>query len=246
MAVGKKLSPEPATSGSLASQSEVNAFLARMKATPVPNARRRGRLMFAMDATASRQPAWDRACHIQAEMFDASGALGGLDIQLVFYRGYMECKASGWVSSADDLRRRMTAVQCLGGRTQIGRVLAHAIKETRKAKVDALVFVGDCMEEDIDELCHLAGELGLLGVPMFMFQERDDPVARTAFQQMARLSGGAWCRFDAGSAQQLRDLLGAVAVFAAGGRAALEDYSSGKSGLVRQLTQQVGGRSDQA
>ena len=136
----------------------------------------------------------------------------------------------------------MTAVTCLGGQTQIGRVLNHALKESRREKVNAVVFVGDCMEEDIDKLCHHAGELGLLGVPVFMFHEGGEPVARRAFEQIARLSGGAYCPFDASSAQQLKELLSAVAVFAAGGRPALADYSRGKGEVVRQLSYQVGNR----
>jgi len=136
----------------------------------------------------------------------------------------------------------MTAVTCLGGQTQIGRILNHALKESRREKVNAVVFVGDCMEEDIDKLCHHAGELGLLGVPVFMFHEGGEPVARRAFEQIARLSGGAYCPFDASSAQQLKELLSAVAVFAAGGRPALADYSRGKGEVVRQLSYQVGNR----
>jgi hypothetical protein len=225
------------------SRSEVDAFLRKVAATPPARpAGRRGRLMFAMDATASRQPTWDRACQLQGDMFEVTAALGGLDIQLVFYRGFRECQASPWVSDARELLRRMTAVTCLGGQTQIGRVLNHALKETRREKVNAVVFVGDCMEEDIDHLCHHAGELGLLGVPVFVFHEGGEPVARRAFDQIARLSGGAYCPFDASSAQQLKELLSAVAVFAAGGRPALEDYSRGKTGPVRQLTHQIGSR----
>lgn len=226
----------PTTSNS----AEVDAFLRKVADTPArvaPGAR--GRLIFAMDATASRQPAWDRACHIQAEMFKETAALGGLDIQLVFFRGFGECRASGWVSNAEELLRRMTAVRCLAGHTQIRKILRHAIKESKAQKVGALVYVGDCMEEDIDDLGQLAGELGLLGTPCFMFHEGPDPVARTAFQQIARLSGGAYCPFDANSAQQLRDLLSAVAVYAAGGRKALADYGARKGGVVRQLTHQV-------
>lgn len=224
------------------SRQEVDAFLRKVAATPSPSrGGRRGRLVFGMDATASRQPTWDRACQIQAEMFEATAALGGLDVQLVFYRGFRECKASPWVSNARDLLARMTAVTCLGGRTQIGRVLGHAVKEMRRERVNALVFVGDCMEEDIDRLCHHAGELGLLGVPCFMFHEGGDPVARRAFEQIARLSGGAYCPFDANSAQQLRDLLGAVAAFAAGGRPALEAYGRGKGDLAGLLTHRTGG-----
>ncbi|HYD70936.1 VWA domain-containing protein [Azospirillum sp.] len=224
------------------SQADVDAFLRKVAAIPPVRAAggKRGRLMFAMDATASREPTWDRACQLQGEMFETTAALGGLDVQLVYYRGFRECQASPWVSNSRDLLRRMTAVHCLAGQTQIGRVLAHCLKQTRTEKVNALVFVGDCMEEDIDALAHKAGELGLLGVPVFVFHERGDPVAKRAFQTIARLSGGAYCPFDSSSAQQLKDLLSAVAVFAAGGRPALEDFSRRRGGDVRLLTSQIG------
>ena len=133
----------------------------------------------------------------------------------------------------------MTAVECMAGHTQWCRVLGHALKETKRDKVAALVCVGDCMEEAIDRLGELAGELGLLGVPAFLFQEGGDAVARQAFEQVARLTGGACCAFDGASARQLRDLLSAVAVYAAGGRAALEDLSRSRGGLVRLLTDQM-------
>jgi len=160
-------------------------------------------------------------------------------VQLIYYRGFGECKASPWVSEPTRLLRYMTGVFCLAGRTQLGKVLKRAAKETKQRKVAALVFVGDAMEEDVDHLGHLAGELGLLGVPCFMFHEGADPVARRTFQQIARLSGGAFCAFDSASAKQLRELLSAVAVFAAGGRRALADYSAKTGGLVPQLTHQV-------
>jgi hypothetical protein len=134
----------------------------------------------------------------------------------------------------------MSAVRCVGGQTQIRKVLAHAIRETGKRKVDAVVFVGDAVEEDIDRLCHLAGELGLLGVPLFLFHEGGDPAVRRAFEQMARLSGGAYCPFDAASARQLRDLLSAVAVYAAGGRQALLDFEGRHGGGLLRLAQQLG------
>ena len=223
----------------VSSGSEVDAFLRKVATPPPPSAAARGRLIFAMDATASREPTWDRASHLQAEMFTETEVLGGLEVQLIFYRGFGECKASPWVKRSSDLLRFMTGVFCLAGRTQIGKVLQRAIKETKAQKVSALVFVGDAMEEDVDHLGHLAGQLGLLGVPCFMFHEGGDMVARKAFQQIARLSGGAFCTFDANSAQQLRDLLSAVAVFAAGGRPALADYSRKTGGLVPQITHQI-------
>jgi hypothetical protein len=95
------------------------------------------------------------------------------------------------------------------------------------------------MEEDIDRLCHLAGELGLLGVPVFLFHEGGDPIVRRAFEQLARLSGGAYCPFDSASAQQLRDLLSAVAVYAAGGRKALLDFEGRRGGGTLRLTHQL-------
>jgi len=222
------------------SRSEVDAFLRQVSRTPVTKpGDRRGRLIFAMDATASREPTWDQACRIQGGMFEETAVLGGLDIQICYYRGFGEFEASPWVSNPRDLLRRMTSVGCLGGTTQIEKILRHALRETRRNKIDALVFVGDCMEEDLDKLAGLAGELGILGVPLFLFHEGIDPVAASAFRLFARLSGGACCPFDAASAHQLRELLSAVAVYAAGGHRALEDYGRRKGGEVLRLAHQV-------
>ena len=219
---------------------DVDAFLRRVAATPaLVKHGETGRLIFAMDATASREPTWDRACQIQGEMFDATAALGGLSVQLVYYRGFGECRASRWVEESRALVRAMTAVHCLGGHTQIRKVLRHALDETQAQRVHALVFVGDSMEEDVDELCAIAGELGLRGVPAFMFHEGPDPAAALAFRQIARLTNGAYLRFDASSARQLKELLGAVAVYAAGGRKALKDYSRERGEAVLQIAHQI-------
>jgi hypothetical protein len=226
----------PAKSGS----AEVDAFLRDLQRAPAVQAGGgRGRLIFALDATASRGPTWDRACRIQGEMFEATAALGGLDVKLVYYRGFNECKASRGMTNAADLHRAMRAVACLGGETQIERVLAYVAAENDKQRVNALVFVGDAMEENVERLYQLAGELGLKGVPIFLFHEGGAPIAAEAFQQMAKLSRGAYLRFDLASADRLRDLLGAVAVYAAGGYRALRDYSERKGGEVLRLTSQL-------
>ena len=198
--------------------------------------------MFAIDATLSREPTWDIACAIQSEMFMAAQGLGGLEVQLAFYRGFGEMKVTKWLGNSQDLVKRMSRVRCLAGRTQIRKVLRHALKETRRKKVNALVFVGDVVEEDIDELGHLAGELGLVGTPVFIFHEGEEPVSRRGFEQIARLSNGASCAFDAGSAAQLSELLKAVAVYSAGGRAALEDYGRHAGGKALQITHQMSGK----
>ena len=172
-------------------------------------------------------------------MFDATAAHGGLEVQMAYYRGFGEFRATGWIAEPRELIRKMTAVTCLGGRTQIHRVLAHALAESRKRPVSAAVFVGDCMEEDADVLCDIAGQLGMRGLPVFLFQEGSEPLAQSTFRQIAQLSGGAWCSFNSSSASQLRDLLGAVAVYAAGGRRALADYGRRRRGDVLRIAEQL-------
>ena len=241
MADRDKSKPVPAPRGGEPARSDVDAFLSNLAAVPSPQRRggERGRLIFAMDATASREPTWDTAIQIQSEMFSETAALGGLEVQLAWYRGFGQFRASDWVTESKALVTQMTGVRCLAGKTQIARVLKNAIVEAKRGRVGALVFVGDAMEEDLDALGDLAGRLGLLGVRAFIFPEGRDATAAHAFQHIAKLTGGACCRFDASSARQLRELLAAVAVYAAGGRAALEDYGRKKGGEVLKLTHQV-------
>lgn len=223
------------------SDADVAEFIARMKTMAPAATSDRGRLVFAMDATISRAATWEMALAQQSEMFAAVKSVGGLDVQLIYFRGSTECRASKWVSDPDALARLMRSVSCVGGLTQIGRVLIHALDESARHRVNALVYVGDSMEEDIDRLCARAGELALLGVPVFLFQEGDDPIAARTFREIARITNGAYCRFDRGSARQLRDLLMAVAVYAAGGRKALLALVEQKNAGARLLLQQLGG-----
>ena len=226
--------PAPASS-----RAEIDAFLDRLRSIERRDGSQgRGRLIFALDATMSRQPTWDTACKLQAEMFQEAQSIGGLDVQLVYFRGVGECRASRWVSEPAALASLMEKIDCRGGPTQIRKVLTHARSETERAKVAALVYVGDAMEEAVDDLCARAGDLALRGVRAFMFQEGGDPVAEQAFREIARLSRGAYCRFNAGAAHELRELLRAVAAYAAGGIKALDDLSARRnSGAVRLLEQ---------
>ena len=221
------------------SDQEVNEFLKKVAST-IGSPSGRGRLLFAMDATASREPTWDSACMIQGEMFSSTESLGGLEIQLVYYRGFRECRASKWVTNTNELLKMIASVMCRGGATQIEKVFIHAINESKQGKINAVVFVGDAMEEDIDKLCQKAGELKLLDVPVFIFQEGGDITARHVFEQIAQISGGAYCSFDSSSAELLRTLLAAVAVYAAGGRVALLEYGKEQGGAVLRLTHQLG------
>ena len=220
------------------SAKDIDAFLNR--AAKVPSvAQAKGRLIFAIDATASRLPTWNRATEIQSDMFGVAQSIGGLAVQLVYFRGAGEFNASDWTASPTVLANRMREVGCRSGFTQICRVLAHAAAEAGQTKVGALVYVGDAFEEDPDAAAAEAGRLALLGVPAFMFHEGDDPHAGAVFRDIARLTKGVYARFDSGAAKQLRDLLMAAAIYATGGAVALREHARKKGGEFLRIADQM-------
>src|SRR5262245_33257573 len=216
----------------------VAALLQKMRSS-------RARLVFALDATASREPTWDLAASLQASMFEEAARIGGLDVQLVYYRGFDELRHTAWVADAHELVEQMSAIRCMAGSTKIARVLRHLRSEHERAKINAAVFIGDAVEEPVGELYDAATGIG---VPMFMFQEGSGEVVHLdrygeptsfgpqtveqVFRELARLTGGAYGRFDAGAAKQLGELLRAVAAFAAGGIAALAHQNSDSARLL--------------
>lgn len=222
-----------------ASSGDVSEFLNKVAAMPAKHPQGQGRLVFALDATASREATWDIAMQLQADMFSEVSATGGLEVQLVYFKGLAGFRASEWLSDSAQLLQQMTGIRCEAGTTRILRVLEHVKRESREDKIHAVVFIGDSMEESHDVLCQLAGELGMLNIPLFMFQEGADPVARRCFMEMARLSNGAYAPFDHSSAGQLRDLLRAVAVYASGGYQALRDFSRAAHPVVQTLSRQL-------
>jgi hypothetical protein len=233
-------SGRPAGLPAASSRAEIDAFLTSIKTLDRAVERgARGRLIFALDATMSRQPTWDEARRLQADMFHEAATIGGLDVQLVYYRGLGECRASPWVAEPRRLAALMSHIDCRGGHTQIRKVLAHARRENDGAKVGAMVFVGDAMEEALDDLCIGAGELGLRNVPAFMFQEGYDPICETAFREIARLTHGAYCRFRPGAAHELAELLRAAAAYAAGGMRALADLQARHNTCAGRLIEQL-------
>lgn len=233
MARNKK--PPAKTPATASTSGDIAAFVKKV-GKMTTTAAGRGRLLFALDATMSRQPTWDLACGLQSEMFDTVAETGGLDVQLLYFRGFGECRASKWVGDAKSMGNLMSGLQCRGGRTQIGKVLSHARTEHTKRKINAMVFVGDALEEDVDRLAHKAGELGLLGCPIFIFQEGHDSQVETAFREFARLTKGAYARFDASAPKELAELLRAVAAYASGGHEAL---SLQKSVSAKRLLEQL-------
>ena len=204
------------------SKPAINQFLAKAAAVKPPAEGATQRLIFAMDATASRSPTWDLACSLNAELFGAVRDVGNILVQLVYFRGFDEFRASPWKSTPDALLNTMLGVRCLGGRTQILRVLEHVRRECALHPIRALLLVGDCFEENPTEVVAAAGQLAVYGVPMFIFQEGHDPYAAQTFAELARITRGAHVPFRQGSAQELRELLRAVAAYAARGRSGLE------------------------
>lgn len=216
-------------------KSDVDRFLAT--AANLPARHTGGRLVFALDATMSRQPTWDLAQSLQGEMFAAAANLGGLAVQLVYFRGFSECKASPFLDRGEGLATCMMKISVRAGRTQIGKILRHVRDAARADRIGTLVFVGDAMEEQIEDLVSVAGELRLLGMKAFMFQEGHEPAAEEAFRRIAFLTGGAYAAFDANAAKRLKALLGAAAAYAAGGMAALEARAAGDSEASLLLSQ---------
>jgi hypothetical protein len=221
------------------SAKDIAAFLDAAAKTPALS-QVKGRLIFAVDATMSRQPTWDSAVEIQSDMFEVAQSIGGLAVQLVYFRGRGEFETSEWTTTPSALAARMRRVSTRSGFTQLRRVIAHAAQEARRTKVSALVYVGDCFEENPDVVAKEAASLSLLGVPAFMFHEGDDPAAASIFKDVARLTKGVYARFDSGAAGQLRDLLRAAAVYAAGGNVALKDYGDKVGGDVLRLARAMG------
>jgi hypothetical protein len=228
--------PKAATGTSLSLFAQPKALAELLPEPPALPAVPTGRLIFALDATASRAATWAKARELQGEMFDATAALGELSSQLIYYSG-MGCQASRWVTSAAALRDLMSSVTCVAGGTQIGRLLARAIEEAKAEKLGALIFVGDCMEENADQLCIQACELAALGTPMFLLHEGNDRIAAEAFKAMAAASGGAYLSFEAASIAQLKELLGGIAVFTVGGHEALAEYSCANPAAAPLLLQ---------
>jgi hypothetical protein len=176
------------------------------------------RIMYGVDATASREHVWPVAREAQSRMFLEAGNQNiNLNLQLVYYGG-ATCRFSRWKSRGEDLARLMATVECVAGMTQIRRVLEHTLREHEQAPISALTFIGDAMEEELDMLAGLADKLGAAGVPVHFFLEGNDPVARNAFRLLALRTGGTFSQFNTAqpdAIQRLAAQLSEIALTAA-------------------------------
>lgn len=223
------------------SRSKVDSFLAEVESLP-PAARDPGqaaRLAFVIDATASRQPTWDMASQVQAEMLDSVQRIGGLEMQVLWFRGFGELKKTPWSRNGLQLARLMSGVSCKAGQTQIERCLRELLRQSGEQQINAAVYVGDCCEEPEAVLFQLAGKLGVINTPLFVFQEGRNARAARIFEQLSARSSGVYCQLDQSSPELLKELLGAVACFATGGKRALKSLPPAKHKEARYLLEQL-------
>lgn len=196
------------------------------------------RVLIAMDATASRSAAWATARRVMSAMFREVPE--GLEAALAYFQGHDTFQVSRWVADAEEFTKAVAGVGCVGGNTQILRVLDHAATLAKASGLNALVLVGDAFEEDPNVATVQARALRALNVPVFAFLEGDDPRTRRVFRTIANESGGALLPFDTTAPDALRELLAGIACYAKGGMKALEAAQKRLPGARLLLTAMKG------
>lgn len=230
------ITPSPA--GSLDAQwAAVNAALERLGLAKPQSAHAAGRLLVALDLTASRTESLKQARIATAQMLASIKAVGKVAVKMVYFRGD-ECRATAWHDDAEKITGAMLSLSCKTGTTQIARVLKLALAE--KEKLSGVVLVGDHCEDIPDELLHLAATLGGCSIPLFIFHEVVDHdhhalQARPVFEQMAKLSGGVYSEFRPDSGAILRELLSTVAAFSVAGHEGVKQIAQPVTAPARQL-----------
>ncbi|MBV8617018.1 MAG: VWA domain-containing protein [Acetobacteraceae bacterium] len=185
-----------------------------------PPATGRPRLVFGFDATASREPAWAAARQVTDALVRALP--GELDVALAVHGGSRLHTFTEFTASPAVLRDRAAAIDCIAGYTQMLPILARALATPG---VRVVVYIGDVFEESPGRGRRLADEMGRRGIRLFVLHDVADWNARRdaeLFRDLARRTGGDILPFDANAPDRLRDLLAAVAVYAVGGEALLE------------------------
>jgi hypothetical protein len=176
-----------------------------------------GFLKIGMDATMSRQPMWAETIPMMGEVVGIFAELK-LMLGVAFFRGLNELKSLAWSDNAASIQKAMSAVQCEGGNTQIGRLLDLAIADATKLRAEGknmagLIYFGDAMEENAGGLYARARQLKDLGVRVDIFQEGNDARTSEAFAEIARITGGKHQPFTLANVRALReDLIATVAV----------------------------------
>ena len=175
------------------------------------------RLVFAFDATASREPAWDEARQITDRLF--CSLPGGLDIALAVHGGNTVHTFTPFSSDARSFRDQAAGISCIAGMTRLCTILRRTIDA---GGVKVLLYIGDTYEEDSAEAFALADRCKLHGIRVLILADRADAHALEVFHGIAARTDGAVLDFRAVPLKDMGDVLEAVAALAAGGRKLLE------------------------
>ena len=218
----------------------IAAFAAKAKKVNELSASR-GRMIFALDATGSRQPTWNLAKSMQRDMLAEAAKIGTLDVALSYFRNSRhdhDMRFSDFTSDPNSLIELMNGIDCEFGPTQIIGMISHALFLHSQEPINAMVYIGDNQEEDDFSFYDMCRRVASSGMKLFIFHELNSETARRdaeIFRKGAELAGGAYMEFSEGSAKELRELLLAVAAFATGGLKALGNQNSNAARLL--LTQ---------
>src|SRR5580658_5305311 len=193
----------------------------------------RPRLVFAVDATASREPAWKAARQVTDALVKALP--GELDVALAVHGGSRVHTFTAFTNDAATLRDRAAGVSCEAGLTRLLPILSASLKQP---SVRVIVYIGDVFEENLSHGRNLADSLGQRGTKLIVLHDTADPSARRdaeLFWDLAKRTGGCVLPFDASAPGRLRDILSAVAVYAVGGEKLLRERRHALPGAVALL-----------
>ena len=193
----------------------------------------RPRLVFAVDATASREPAWTAARQVTDALVKALP--GELDVALAVHGGSRVHTFTAFTANPATLRDRAAGIACEAGTTRLLPILAASL---RQQAVRVVIYVGDVFEESVVEARRLADLMGHQGTKLIVLHDTADPSARRdveVFWDFAKRTGGCVLPFDASAPGRLRDLLSAVAVYAVGGEKLLRQRRHELPGAVALL-----------
>ncbi len=193
----------------------------------------RPRLVFAVDATASREPAWAAARQVTDALVQALP--GELDVALAVHGGSRVHTFTGFTSDARTLRDRAAGVTCQAGSTRLLPILSASLKQPA---VRVVVYIGDVLEESLAHGRPLADQMGAQGIKLFVLHDTADRSAQRyaeVFWDLAKRTGGCVLPFDPSAPGRLRDLLSAMAVYAVGGEKLLRARRHELPGAVALL-----------
>lgn len=193
---------------------------------------RRPRLVFGIDATASREPAWEAAKKITDSLFTTLP--GELDVALAVHGGGVVSMFSAFSSDVQRFRDLAAGVSCRAGHTQ----LVPLMQRTREhPDVKVFLYIGDCFEESEEEAYEAADALKARGIRAVMLHDASsgDMAARRVFEEIAKRTGGVCLDFYGGDRQAMKNIFEAVAVLAVGGIKLLQQRRSQLPGAAKLL-----------